>query len=257
MTPLSLTHCCQMLAIDPKTLRRWLSLAQMSVLPAPLDARVKCLTLEQLHQLAFAHRRMLPLGEQERPSDPCASALESSMMSITNQTQDLATSCFPTTDLSQPLAELHTQIVGLQLQLALLTEQLQKERELRETQAAISQEVPPPKPLEPSALTPTVSTASPDLPTPEADSAKPAPRRAQHRRAAHILPVVEYGAQGGYVVICPHQGKLSLQPDSPEWFAWLETLPSFRFLGQFGRCTAHRGYECPPSTRLSCPSPDP
>ncbi len=250
MTNLSLTRCCQMLALDPKTLRRWLSLAQMSVLADPLDARVKCLTLEQLHQLALAHRRMLPLEEPDRSVEPCPSALPRHrlMMSITSQTQELATSCLPTSDLNKPLADLQTQIVGLQQPLALLTEQLQKERELRETQAAVSEDVPPPKPLEPSVLTPTVSTASPDLPTPEADSAKLAPRRDRRRRAAHILPVVEYAAQGAYVVICPQQGKLSLQPDSPEWFAWLDTLPSFRFLGQFGRFTAHRGYDCPPST---------
>lgn len=54
--------------------------------------------------------------------------------------------------------------------------------------------------------------------------------------------------QGEYVVISPALGMLSFQPDSPEWFAWLETLPSFRFVGKLGRCTAFRGYQCSPNT---------
>jgi hypothetical protein len=50
------------------------------------------------------------------------------------------------------------------------------------------------------------------------------------------------------VVISPEEGLLSFEPDSPEWFVWLSTLPSFRFVGQHGRFTAFRGYQCSPST---------
>jgi hypothetical protein len=45
---------------------------------------------------------------------------------------------------------------------------------------------------------------------------------------------------GTYVIICPTRGELSFAPDSPEWFAWLETLNSFRFVGQQGRLSASR-----------------
>jgi len=45
------------------------------------------------------------------------------------------------------------------------------------------------------------------------------------------------------VVICPKQGLLTLEPESPEWFAWLATLSSFRFVGNQGRLTAHRELE--------------
>jgi hypothetical protein len=69
------------------------------------------------------------------------------------------------------------------------------------------------------------------------------------RKHPHVLPLVEYGAQGNYVVISPEQGLLSFEPDSPEWFAWLSTLPSFRFVGKYGRFTAFRGYQC--SSRTS------
>ena len=32
----------------------------------------------------------------------------------------------------------------------------------------------------------------------------------------------------------------ALEPDSPEWFDWLASLSSFRFVGQQGRFTAYR-----------------
>ena len=60
--------------------------------------------------------------------------------------------------------------------------------------------------------------------------------------------MVEYSAQGKYVLISPEEGMLSFEPDSPEWFAWLSTLPSVRFVGQQGRFTAFRGYQCSQST---------
>ena len=40
-------------------------------------------------------------------------------------------------------------------------------------------------------------------------------------------------------MICPTQGLLSLEPDTPAWFAWLATQSSFRFVGKVGRLTAH------------------
>jgi len=52
-----------------------------------------------------------------------------------------------------------------------------------------------------------------------------------------------YAREGHYVVICPKQGLLTLEPESPEWFAWLATLSSFRFVGNQGRLTAHRELE--------------
>jgi hypothetical protein len=40
---------------------------------------------------------------------------------------------------------------------------------------------------------------------------------------------------------------LHLVPDSPEWFEWLATISSFRFVGQQGRFTAYRDtkHRCP------------
>jgi hypothetical protein len=60
------------------------------------------------------------------------------------------------------------------------------------------------------------------------------------RAPAHVLPLVEYGTHGGYVIICAEHGLLPFEPESADWFAWLATHSSFRFLGQSGRLTAHR-----------------
>ncbi len=42
------------------------------------------------------------------------------------------------------------------------------------------------------------------------------------------------------MVICPQHGLLPLEPDTPDWFAWLATQSSFRFVGKAGHFTAHR-----------------
>jgi hypothetical protein len=59
--------------------------------------------------------------------------------------------------------------------------------------------------------------------------------------------VIEYGAEGFYVIISPQEGELQLTPDSPEWFAWLASLASFRFVGKQGRVSVYRGYDHGPT----------
>src|SRR5229473_2416241 len=63
---------------------------------------------------------------------------------------------------------------------------------------------------------------------------------AEIRARSRVLPLIEYGAYGSYVVICPQEGELHLTPDSSEWFDWLATLSSFRFVGQQGRLSTYR-----------------
>lgn len=68
MTTIPLTDCCTMLGIDPKTLRHWLHQAQMPLHVHPTDARIKCLTSEQVQQLAVVHARPFALPEALAPS---------------------------------------------------------------------------------------------------------------------------------------------------------------------------------------------
>jgi hypothetical protein len=49
------------------------------------------------------------------------------------------------------------------------------------------------------------------------------------------------------VLICPKEGEIHITPNSPEWFAWLASLSSFRFVGEFGRFSARRGYNHRPN----------
>jgi uncharacterized coiled-coil protein SlyX len=230
MSLMSLADSCRLLAIDAKTLCRWLHLAHISVQAHPVDARLKCVTSEQLQHLAAMHRCTLPASsEQPYPAAPSDARDASVWSTVVSEVSG------PITQLTQQLGSLQAQVATLQHQLALLTEQLQKEQQWRTSVIKPSLD----KPAEPSLEKPAESSLEKDATSASID-------RRKHPR---VLPLVEYGAQGNYVVISPEEGLLSFEPDSPEWFARLSTLPSFRFVGQHGRFTAFRGYQC--SSRTS------
>ena len=247
MTLVSLTDCCRLLVIDAKTLRRWLSRSGMSAQPHPLDARCKCVTREQVQQLAAVHRRTLA-DQEGLHFQP-----ETSALSTPDRSAPVLSDVLP--DFSAHIASLSKQLVGLQAhittlahQLALRGEPMQKEQQWRTSQAEMLED----KSWESAQDTSwefsqdTSWESSQDLSL-DKEPALPSPS-IDRRKHPHVLPLVEYGAQGKYVMISPEQGLLELSPDSPEWFAWLSTLPSFRFVGQHGRLTAFRGYQCSAST---------
>jgi hypothetical protein len=256
MTIVSLTDCCRLLAIDAKTLRRWLSLAHISVQAHPLDARLKCVTWEQVQQVAATHRRILPESSEQHfqaepsplstpPDGRSASVLASMVSDVSAHIMDL------TQQLGSPQAHVAT----LQHQLSLLTEQLQKEQEWRTSHVSTFKDRSPEssqdESLESSQDESLESSQDKSLESSQDKESAPASTHSasiDRRKHPHVLPLVEYGTQGKYVVISPERGRLSFEPDSPEWFAWLSTLPSFRFVGQHGRFTAFRGYQCSPST---------
>ncbi len=62
----------------------------------------------------------------------------------------------------------------------------------------------------------------------------------EFRARSRVLPRVEIGAAGSYVLICPREGELPFTATSLEGFDWLCSLSSFRFLGHSGRFTASR-----------------
>ena len=204
MTMLSLADSCRRLAIDPKTLRRWLAQAPFTVPSHPHDARLKGLTEDQLCWLATTHHRSLPALPQE-PSQPAPSTEAPALPA------DLR-------DLLQAVRALPSQLATLQEQVADLTHQLSH-------------------PAEPAATTrrrsATTSKAAGRSRT-ASRSQPPRPSKAQ------VIALVEYAGEGRYVVISPRGGLLPLEPGSPAWFAWLATCSSFRFVGTVGRLTAHR-----------------
>jgi hypothetical protein len=272
MTLVSLADGCRLLAIDSKTLHRWLERSHLCVQQSPLDARLKCVTLDQLQQVAAVHHRILSEWH----------ALPSDVFSLTPSTSPMSGSAVACAggnddrhpcDLSAQLADLQTRITALQHQLAFLTEQVQQERKWRMSSEKLlknkslgssqdkslgssqdkSLESSQDKSLGSSQDKSLKSSQDKSLKSSQDKSLKSSQDKSlkssqDRRKHPHVLSLVEYGMQGTYVVISPEQGMLSFQPDSPEWFAWLETLPSFRFVGQHGRFTAFRGYQCSPST---------
>lgn len=230
MTLLALKQGCTLLGIDPKTLRHWMHQAQLCLQPHPSDARLKCLTGEQLEQLAALHHRPvdLPAALAQVHLAEAAPALVPEKLSPQAQP-----------DLLCRLAQLETQLAVVQHQLAALRLAFLEERTERNAQRLHTLEALLPPPSEPDRAVSASRSAS------EQSSQQDKPLKTSHvhpmkgRRRA-ILPLIEYGADGTYIVICPQQGELTLIPDSPEWFVWLQTISSLRFLGQQGRWSAYR-----------------
>jgi len=213
MTFLSVAACCRQLAIDPKTFRRWLAAAQLSLVPHPTDGRSKGLPAEQLAELALAHRRTLvSLWAQPQAGPPTS--------------QPEQASALPESEL---LCRLLAQLSTLQEQLARLSHQLEQGRPLESADPTHLSALGDPAPL-----------ASPPAVLPAASDKQETVQEIPSRPPARVLPLVEYGRDGHYVVSCPVQGRLDFEPDSPQWFAWLESHSSFRFVGQAGHFTAHR-----------------
>ena len=208
MTILSLADCCRQLAIDPKTLRRWLVTAPFPAL-AP-DARRKGLSQEQLRLLATVHHRSLPTLPQEPVQPAPVPSVEAAPVP-----DDLC-------EVLAALRALPAQLAALQHQLADLTSQV--------CQLAA-----------PAGTAASRAGVPPKAPTSRGRSrGQTQSRRQPPSSKAQVLALVEYTGEGRYVVISPKGGLLPFEPESPSWFAWLSTCTSFRFVGKLGRLTAHR-----------------
>ena len=217
MTVLSIADACRLLGIDPKTLRRWLALAHFDLQPHPADARKQGLHEDHLRHLARLHQRSLAAlpSHEPDPVPPTASlapALPAALLTL-----------------PQTLAAMQAQLTALQHQVAELSHRLE-------------QGVHSPAPA------PQARTAQ-RTPRP-ASSASRAPRAASAvttppRKPVHVIARVEWASEGHYVVICPKQGVLPLEPDTPAWFAWLAEQSSFRFVGKAGYFSAHHAWRVP------------
>jgi hypothetical protein len=122
-----------MLGIDAKTLRNWLRQANLEWAAHPKDARLKCLTREQVERLATLHTRPLP----SPISTPLARAFAApgkpeSEAQLLEATILLPTSVSPEADLRKQLACLEKSMTSMQEQLAQLALALLQERSLRD-----------------------------------------------------------------------------------------------------------------------------
>jgi hypothetical protein len=236
--------CCTMLGIDPKTLRNWLRHAHLQFVAHPTDARLKCLTLEQVQQLAALHARPIlppaaasPALRQE--ATPLASTLSHPSPTQENETQlaSATPSLSEEAELRKVVSGLEAKVMTLQEHLAQLSLELLRERSERYEHRL-------------SSLEALLSQSAPFLPAktegvPVVDHHKERPSQrsllpVELQARSRVIPRVEIGAAGSYVLICPQEGELSFTTDSQEWFDWLCSLSSFRFIGQSGRFTAYR-----------------
>jgi hypothetical protein len=238
----------RMLGIHPKTLHHWLGEANVPLAPHPTDARIKCVAEEYLLEVARRHRRPLPDLPSALLLNGCAapgSRAEPAQPPPTNgaepkhPTASMSAPSAPETDLIQRLSCLETRIVTLQEQLAQLALTLLQERErtVEHRIAALESLIHPlmgghllADPQEQGAR------QEPACVSQRGHQPLPVEQRARSRMPA----LIEYGAQGTYVIISSQEGELHLAPDSAEWFAWLASISSFRFVGKQGRFTAYR-----------------
>ena len=133
MTFLAQRDCCTMLGIDPKTLRHWLQGAHMQFCPHPTDARLKCLTSEQVQQLATLHARSLARSPDSSPPLPAVAASPDHTATAPKSAPRLSDTVdqSPETEWRKAVAELSAQVLTLQEQLTQLTLELLRERSER------------------------------------------------------------------------------------------------------------------------------
>jgi transposase-like protein len=212
---MSVAEAARRLGIDSKTLRRWVAEAQLPLHSHPGDGRKKGMSQEQLEQLAHLHHRSLALSPQQSlalvPGDPFPLPA-------------------PLLALPETIGVLQAQIAALQQQVAELSSLLQQ---VHQSASPLAQ------PKRPShRLLTSPSSASRARPANIASVKTPA-------KPVHVIPRVEYGPEGRYVVICPKRGVLPFEPDTQEWFAWVSKQDSFRFVGKAGHFTAHHEWRVP------------
>jgi hypothetical protein len=249
MVPFPVATGARLLGIHPKTLHHWLKAAELPLAAHPTDARLKCVAADHLLELASLHGRPLPalsaaraldgdtasgLAEEQAPPLPAHKGEPASLAaSLSAPSASLA-------DLLQQLAQLQTHVATLQHQLARLALDLLQERTGQDAERLRTLEALAPQPLGAFQAPQQTDMAGPLAPSPRLERRLlPAEVRARSR----VTALIEYGAQGQYVAVCPRQGVLSLVPDSPEWFDWLASLTSFRFVGPPGRFSACRASE--------------
>jgi hypothetical protein len=230
MTTVPLATGARLLGIHPKTLRHWLTTAHLPLAPHLTDARIRCVAEGDLLEVARLHSRPLPdLSSVAALDRDAASGVAEEQVkpmpaheaAPAHRAAALSAPCASLADLLQ----LHTQLAALQHQLTGLALELLQERTGRSEQRLCTLEGLVSQTLE--SFQAPLQTALVDLPAPS-----PRPERrllpAEVRARSRVTALIEYGAQGQYVAVCPRQGVLSLVPDSPQWFDWLASLTSFR-----------------------------
>src|SRR5258708_5928084 len=200
MTAIPQVECCTMVGIHPKPLRNWLRQAHLHFVAHPTDARLKCLTPEQVQQLAALHARPLPSPaapspalRQEAPLLPAALSPPSSPQPNEAQVTDAPASCSEEAGLRTAVSGLEAKVMALQEQLAQLTLELLRERSERYERRLSSLETLL------SQGTALVPAKTEEVPVVASYKERPFQRSLQPgelRARSRVIPRVEMGAAG-------------------------------------------------------------
>ena len=247
-TTFPLSMCCHMLGITPKTCgagcRRPVLSLQSRILIAATNAFRSiryinwhsCIAASSRHSLASGSRHKARSRHPRGMKSPFLSNLlwirrqhkEEQHRSQKNKNEEILI------QLEMRLATILEQIT--QLVFSLVREQNQHhERRIAALEALVQ-----PSSLDHSSLQENQETSL--YKQDREQKPWPSPHPAEKRRRP-VLPLIQYEANNIYRVVCPKEGRLPLIPDSPEWFTWLASLSSFRFVGQAGRFSACREYD--------------
>ena len=202
------------------------------------------MTEQSLQQLASLHGRLLQASQAlEKTSPPVASepttaSLSESEVAPASPACSLPVLSISEADLIQKLSGLEMKMTTLQEQMAQLALALLKARVRMVEQRITALE---------ALLHQLVGESMPDPPPPVKQQASACASRGgrqllpvEQLARSRMPPLIEYSQQGTYVIVSSQEGELHLVPDSAQWFDWLETISSFRFIGPSGRFTACR-----------------
>lgn len=244
MSYLPLADCARLLGIHPKTLRHWIKQDALEMTTHPRDARTRCLTLTQVAHLADVHDRQLP---QELRSDLVVPLTEQ-FHEAEAHVKDAACSS-PSTSPNE--TRLLSQLASLEIKVSTLTEQVAQlalalletqdrtiDRRLSAVEMALQDIVGKP-----------VVLSSQSMEEPIFERGRRRLNPAEERIRSRLPPLIEYSAQGKYVIVSAQEGEIDVEIDEEEWFDWLATISSFRFIGQLGRFSACRTSEDGQQTR--------
>jgi hypothetical protein len=233
----SLTDCCVLLGIDPKTLRVWVKHAQLPLLRHPIDARIKGITRDHVQHLATTHARFIawpgeniapPHQSPAKPREPKGFHIESPLIP-------------PEADVLGRLSHLETQVHSLQRHLVQSRLDPLLERAQSDEQQGQSVNDHLNQAGRPEVVAPLAMQANQEPPRPEDGGHTKWDMHPDAKRPhVHITPLVEYGMNGTYIILSSHEGEVHITPDSPEWFDWIASVKSFRFLGKQGRISVYR-----------------
>jgi hypothetical protein len=204
------------------------------------------LTTQQIEELAARHSRALrPVS----PLEQTETLAQTPAASISWKEETHPTGVGPALPPHEEESRLFQKVITLETRVAQLSDQLaglamhllqQRDHTLERRLSTLGTALYWMQGGSPSfSLSPQSASGLAQEPPPAREEPTRPPHPAEARSRERRPPLIEY-YQGRYVLVSSQEGELDVEPDSLEWFAWLASLSSFRFVGKPGRFSACR-----------------